>query len=168
MVTEEDEEVDEKRFDRFINLGITSEDMYLRMDEEFEMKKLKPYTYPPKRDLSSINLRSVCLGTYIEWDVQKQSKIIMDELGWKGDEVENVPERYNYEKIECYMQGVRDYIKYIKRGYTRPSHLVALDLRNKRITKKEAQELVALYEGKKPQSLKLFLDFRRINRGAIL
>jgi hypothetical protein len=29
----------------------------------------------------------------------------MDELGWKGDLVENVPEQYNYEKIECHMQG---------------------------------------------------------------
>ena len=156
---DEEEEVDEKRFDRFINLGITSKDMYLRIDEEFGIKKLKPYTYPPKKELTAINLRSVCLGTYIKWDVPKQSKIIMDELGWKGDEVENVPEQYNYEKIECYMQGVRDYIKYIKRGYSRPSHLVALDLRNKKITKEKAKELVSLYEGKKPQSLNLFLDF---------
>ena len=31
----------------------------------------------------------------------------MSELDWKGDEVENVPKEYNYEKIECYMQGVR-------------------------------------------------------------
>ena len=156
---DEEEEVDEKRFNRFINLGITSKDMYLRIDEEFGIKKLKPYTYPPKKELTAINLRSVCLGTYIKWDVPKQSKIIMDELGWKGDEVENVPEQYNYEKIECYMQGVRDYIKYIKRGYSRPSHLVALDLRNKKITKEKAKELVSLYEGKKPQSLNLFLDF---------
>jgi hypothetical protein len=27
----------------------------------------------------------------------------------------NVPDNYSYEKIECYMQGVRDYIKYIKK-----------------------------------------------------
>ena len=54
------------------------------------------------------------MGSYIKWDVKEQSKIIMDELDWKGDEVENVPEDYNYEKIECYMQGVRDYIKYLK------------------------------------------------------
>ena len=32
---------DEKRFDRYINLGITSEDMYFRLDEEFDMKKIK-------------------------------------------------------------------------------------------------------------------------------
>ena len=46
---------------------------------------------------------------------KEQSEIIKKELGWKGDEVENVPPEYDYEKIECYMQGVRDYIKYLKR-----------------------------------------------------
>ena len=35
------------------------------------------------------------------------------------------------------MQGVRDYLKYIKRGYTRPSHLAAIDLRKGKITKKK-------------------------------
>lgn len=156
---EDDEEVDEKRFDRYINLGITSEDMYFRLDEEFDMKRLKPYTYPPKTELAKLKVRSVCLGSYVNWDVKKQSKIIEKELNWKGDEVENVPPEYSYEKIECYMQGVRDYIKYLKRGYSRPSHLVALDLRNKRISKERAKELVDLYEGKKPKSLDLFLNF---------
>ena len=42
------------------------------------------------------------------------------DLGWKGDVVENVPEDFNYEKIECWMQGVRDYIKYIKRDILVP------------------------------------------------
>src|SRR5262249_39829520 len=75
------------------------------------------------------------------------------------DEVENVPPDYRYEKIECYMQGVRDYIKYIKRGYTRPSHLASLDIRNHRLTREEAMELVRKYEGKRPSSLDLFLEF---------
>jgi N-acetyl sugar amidotransferase len=156
---EDEEQVDEKRFDRYINLGITSEDMYFRLEEEFDLKRLKPYTYPPKEKLAEIKAKSVCLGSYIKWDVKKQAKIIIDELDWKGDEVENVPPEYNYEKIECYMQGVRDYIKYLKRGYSRPSHLVSLDLRNNRITKNKAKELVDLYEGKKPKSLDLFLKF---------
>ena len=89
----------------------------------------------------------------------KTSKIIEKETGWTGDEVENVPENYKYEKIECYMQGVRDYIKYLKRGYTRPTHLSALDLRNKRISKQKALKNIKNYEGKKPYSLKIFLDF---------
>ena len=57
------------------------------------------------------------------------------------------------------MQGVRDYIKFIKRGYSRPSHLVAIDLRNNRLNKKEAESLVAAYEGRRPPSLDLFLSF---------
>lgn len=56
------------------------------------------------------------------------------------------------------MQGVRDYIKYIKRGYSRASHLVSLDIRNKRISLNKAKELISLYEGKRPASLDIFLN----------
>ena len=111
------------------------------------------------KELRRINYRSVCLGSYVPWDVKRQSEIIQRELGWKGDEVENVPQGYSYEKIECYMQGVRDWIKYIKRGYTRPSHLVSLDIRNKRMGRDEAMKIVEQHEGHRPPSLDLFLKF---------
>jgi len=83
----------------------------------------------------------------------------MDELGWQGDHVENVPPEYKYEKIECFMQGVRDHLKYVKRGYTRPSHLSAIDLRNGRISLEDAKKNISSYEGKRPPSLDIFLDF---------
>ncbi len=153
------EEVDEKRFNRFVNLGINAEDMFVRLAGTVEERDLKPFSYPPLKELRRINYRSVCLGSYIPWDVKTQSQIIQDELGWKGDEVENVPPEYNYEKIECYMQGVRDYIKYIKRGYTRPSHLASLDIRHHRMAREDAMELIRGYEGKRPPSLDLFLNF---------
>lgn len=153
------EEVDETRFNRFVNLGISADDMYVRLGGSVDRRDLKPYSYPPLKSLRKIGYRSVCLGSYIPWDVPKQSKIIRDELGWTGDRVENVPPQYDYEKIECYMQGVRDYIKYIKRGFSRPSHLAALDLRAGRITPEQRQEMVALYEGKRPPSLDIFLEF---------
>jgi N-acetyl sugar amidotransferase len=153
------EEVDEKRFNRAANLGITADDMFVRLGGTPDSRDLKPYTYPPIRELRNIGYRSVCLGSYIRWDVRRQAEIIRRELGWKGDKVENVPPEYDYEKIECYMQGVRDYIKFIKRGYSRPSHLVALDVRNGRLTKEEGDKLVREYEGRRPPSLDLFLEF---------
>lgn len=153
------EEVDEKRFNRFVNLGITSQDMLIRLEGRVNEQDLKPFTYPPLKELRRISYRSICLGSYVPWDVKRQSEIIQEELGWKGDEVENVPPEYGYEKIECYMQGVRDYIKYVKRGYTRPSHLVSLDIRNNRMNREEALEIVKTHEGKRPPSLDLFLDF---------
>ena len=153
------EEVDEKRFNRFVNLGISADDMYVRLGGNLDPRDLKPYSYPPIKELRALNYRSVCLGSYIPWNVEKQSRIIHEELGWTGDQVENVPPQYGYEKIECYMQGVRDYIKYIKRGYSRPSHLVAIDRRNGRLTSEEGDKLVTEYEGRRPPSLDLFLDF---------
>lgn len=153
------EEVDEKRFNRYVNLGISSEDMFVRLGGTVDVRDLKPYSYPPLMDLRSLRYRSVCLGSYIPWDVKRQAATIESELGWQGDQVENVPPQYGYEKIECYMQGVRDYIKYIKRGYSRPSHLVALDVRNERMSKEEGVELIEKYEGRRPWSLDLFLEF---------
>ena len=153
------EEVDEKRFNRATNLGITSQDMLVRMGSDIDMRDMKPFTYPPLKELRSIGYRSVCLGSYVPWDVPTQSAVIERELGWKGDLVENVPAKYGYEKIECYMQGVRDYIKFIKRGYTRPSHLAALDIRNGRMTLDEGLSMAREYEGKRPPSLDLFLEF---------
>ncbi|WP_374324111.1 N-acetyl sugar amidotransferase [Azonexus sp.] len=156
------EEVDEARFNRFVNLGITAEDMKGMIEKDFDLdpRDLTPYTYPALRDLKKLRYRSVCLGSFIPWDVKRQSRLIMDELGWQGDEVEGLPPHlYSYEKIECAMQGVRDYLKFAKRGYSRVTQMTALDIRNGRLTKEEADRLVAEWEGKKPPSLELFLEF---------
>ena len=101
--------------------------MYGMIEADFKLdpRDLKPYTLSAAaRSSAKLQYRSVCLGSLHPWDVKRRSQIIQEELGWKGDEVEGVPPRdYPYEKIECYMQGVRDYLKFLKRGYIarRPS-----------------------------------------------
>jgi N-acetyl sugar amidotransferase len=156
------EEVDETRFNRFVNLGITAEDMRGMIEGDFDLdaRDLLPYTYPALRDLKRIRYRSLCLGSFIPWDARRQSQLIMDELGWKGDEVEGMPpDLYSYEKIECAMQGVRDYIKYLKRGYGRVTQMTALDIRNGRMSRADADKLVSTHEGTKPPSLEVFLEY---------
>ena len=39
-------------------------------------------------ELRRLRVKSICLGSYIPWDVKRQVEIIKTELGWKGDEVE--------------------------------------------------------------------------------
>ena len=157
------ETVDEKRFNRYVNLGITAEDMKGMIEQEpgeIDPRDFTPYTYPNLRDLKKLKYQSVCLGSFIPWDAKIQSKLIMDELGWEGDQVEGMPPgMYDYEKIECHMQGVRDYIKYLKRGYSRVTQMTVLDIRNGRMIKDEAEKLIAKYEGKKPPSLEVFLEY---------
>jgi N-acetyl sugar amidotransferase len=165
---EEEEEVDERRFNRFINLGINAEDMIGMLDNsisdyQITPRDLKPFTYPPRSELRRVGVRSILLGKFIPWDVKKQVEIIQSELGWQGEYVEGVPPEYDYEKIECFMQGVRDYIKYLKRGFGRTAHLASIDIRNNRLTREEGERLVAEYDGKRPYALDLFLEFLGID-----
>ncbi len=154
------EEVDEKRFDMFTNLGISAEDMagMIKHDSDFDFRDLAPFVFPKKADLMALGVRSICLGSYIPWNPAAQSDVITDVLGWKWDRAEGMPGRYGYEKIECEMQGTRDYIKWLKRGYGRVSQMVALDRRAGRMTKEKGDELIAEYEGKRPASLDIFLE----------
>jgi N-acetyl sugar amidotransferase len=161
---DETEEVDERRFNTVVNLGINAEDMEGMLDDtvstyKVTVRDLKPYTYPPYAELRRLKLRSICLGSYIPWDVKAQVELIKNELGWQGEEVEGVPPQYDFEKIECFMQGVRDYIKFLKRGFGRTTHLASIDIRNGRLTRAEAEELVAQYDGKRPGSLDIFLRY---------
>ena len=159
---DEIEEVDETRFNRFVNLGITAEDMAGMISGDFDLdpRDLIPYSYPAQRDLRQLRYRSVCLGSYVSWHTKRQSEIISRELGWRGDEVEGMPAgMYTYEKIECAMQGVRDYIKFLKRGYARVTQMTALDVRNGTMSPDEARQLISENEGRKPASLEVFLEY---------
>lgn len=156
---ENPEEMDEKSFNRYVNLGITAEDMVGFLGESVTMRDLSIYRYPSLKDLRKINYRSITLGSYIPWDTRKHSELIKKELGWDGDEVEGVPPEYFYEKVECMLNGVRDWCKFIKRGYGRTTHLGTLDIWNKRKTRDEAVKLVEEYDGKRPASVDYFLEF---------
>ena len=161
---DEEEEVDERRFNTIVNLGINAEDMLGMLDDTVSdypvtERDIKPYTYPPHAALRDLRLRSVCLGSYIPWDVKEQVGIIKRELGWEGEQVEGVPPQYDYEKIECFMQGVRDYIKFLKRGFGRTTHLTSIDIRNGRMSREEAFDLVRQYDGKRPGSLDIFMRY---------
>ena len=155
---DEPELVDEKRFNRYINLGITAEDMVGMLDGEVTLRDLEPFRYPPREALRALGYRSICMGTYIPWDVKEQTRIIERELGWRGDQVEGVPDAYSYEKIECFVQGVRDYLRFIKRGMGRTNHLACIDIRDGRLTREEGLRLIADHDGKRPASLDVFLE----------
>ena len=154
---EELEGLDERFFNQAINLGIDAKDMCQWLDGSVSERDLAPFMFPSDRELEALGSKSICLGDYIEWDIKQNVKIIKEELGWQGAGVEGIPPEYDYEKIECMWQGIRDYCKFIKRGHGRTNHLACIDIRAGRITREKGLELVSAYDGKRPASLDLFL-----------
>ena len=157
------EEVDERRHHRINDLGIAAEDMVGFLGKNVNIRDMSPYIYPQFSELKVVGVRSVCLGSFIPWDVRNNYKIIHKELDWKGDRVEGIPSSYPYEKIEYQLQGPRDYLKFIKRGYARVTHLTSIDIRNGRLTRKAAAALIKKYEGKRPKSLDFLLRILQIS-----
>lgn len=161
---DDEEEIDETFYNRVVNLGINAEDM-VGMIDGISMRDLEPYKYPSRKDLREIGCRSVCLGSYVPWDVRRQSDIIKRKLDWQGDEMEGIPDQYWYEKIEDCFQGTDDYLKFIKRGLGRTCHLTSIDIRNGRMTRDQAIELTKKYDGLRPASLDVFLEYVGITEG---
>jgi N-acetyl sugar amidotransferase len=155
---------DDKKFNMLRTLGITAEDMHGMIDrpeDPVDRRDLIPFTFPDVKELKALRYCSVPLGSFIPWDYTSNTEIIKRELGWRSDELEGVPSEINAhgEKIECFMQGVRDYIKFLKRGYSRVTQINSFHVRAGRMTPEQALEINKAHDGRKPPSLEVFLEY---------
>ena len=165
---EELEELNESLFDEMINLGITADKMYDYLEGRVEKRDLSPYVFPSREELDKLGAKPIYLGNYIKWNTKENVEIIKRELGWEGQQVEGIPPEYDYEKIECKYQGVRDYCKYIKRGHGRTNHLACIDIRNGVMTRDEGMALSLKYDGKRPATLDYFLNILGISESEFI
>ena len=153
-------EGNERAFNRMMNLGINAEDMegYL---EGVDPRDLEPYRFPrydELEELRGLGLRNVCLGDYQLWDPIKQIAILEEEIGWESTPVEGLHPMYSGEKVECFLQGSRDYLRYIKRGYSRTNQRANAEIRRGDLSREEGLEQEE-YDKRKPASLPLVADF---------
>lgn len=155
---DEIETLDEKKFEEVVDLGINADKMYELLEGTVSKRDLMPFEFPSKEQMERLGAKPIYLGNYIPWHTKHQVETIKRELGWQGQAVEGIPEEYDYEKIECRWQGIRDYCKYIKRGHGRTNHLACIDIRNGEMSREEGVRLCQEYDGKRPASLPLFLE----------
>ena len=96
------------------------------------------------------------LGDYIFWDDERQTEFVKKHFGWREVEMEGTYKRYK--GVECIMQGVHDFMCYLKRGYGRTTWQASLDVRNGLITREEAFELISKHDKEVPEALNYFLE----------
>ena len=157
-------QVDEAHFEQLVSLGVSADDMHERLKGQFDRRGFYAFEYPSKEDLhDKLKVCPISLGNYIKWDTLSNAETIAKELGWQGHGCEGIPPAYWYEKIECKHQGVRDYIRYLRRGYGRTNHLASIDIRAGRLSRDEAVQITEQYDGKRPKGLDYLLKFWNIS-----
>ena len=117
----------------------------------FKKNELEIYNYPSKESLKENSILGIFLGYYERWDslrnyeVSKINGFLNYEKNLEGC-------YFNFEKIDNYQHGIHDYFKYLKFGFARATDQLSYMVRRKKITRKDAIELVQKIEGKYPKS----------------
>ena len=140
-------------FQKKVNLGIQPEEM---IGENISIEDLQPFMPPDQKDLEAMEIVGINQADYLGWNTRKQVDLIKKELGWEESEVEG--SFVKYDKIECKYVGIRDYLKFIKRGYGRTCQLASIDIRDGLMSRDEGLKLMGKYDGKRPDSLVPFLS----------
>ncbi|MCK4809390.1 MAG: N-acetyl sugar amidotransferase [Candidatus Omnitrophica bacterium] len=128
--------------------------------EGFDLNDLKMFQYPSDEELTRVGVTGLFLGHYIKWDNKEQAER-MKSLGFNVNPDGPVECAYfDYENLDCkWIGGLHDYMKYLKYGYSRATDQLSMEVRAGRMTREQAVDLVAKYEGKIPW--KYIPDFLR-------
>jgi len=158
-----DENVDEISRDiieQYVGMnGLRVSDI-MQYDETITYKDLIPYRYPENKNKE---IKSIDLGHYFKWDFHKNVEIIK-KIGWESEKNITEGSIVNYEDLDCGFMPMHQYFKFIKYGYGRGTDCASYEIRHKRLTKKEAKELIIEHDGKLPKKyFNEYLDFLNID-----
>lgn len=126
--------------------GTTAKDW---LTEGFTQKELTPYFGPSDEELAEQGVRAVFLGYYFKWDPENSLKHALAN-GFKVRKEGSKVGYYNYADIDDDFISIHHYIKWYKFGITRLFDNLSLEIRNGRMTRMEALELVKQFGTQRP------------------
>lgn len=111
-------------------------------NDEISMRDLYPAQLPSEEECK--NIIGIHLGNYIPWDAEKQVEFVKKEYNWKGREVSGSYK--DYKSIECSFEPMHEFTCYQKRGFARSSIQANQDIRDGKVTREIAFDLLDKYE----------------------
>ncbi len=111
------------------------------VSEELTAKELTPYTGPTEEELEQKGVLAVFLGYYFPWDPEN-SRFVAKKAGFQEREKGPKTGYYNYADIDDDFISIHHYLKWYKFGFTRLFDNLSLEIRNKRISREQAIEIV--------------------------
>lgn len=141
--------------------GTTADDW---IQEGFTTKDLAAYFGPDLDELDACGVRAVFLGYYFQWDPDTSLRVA-SEHGFQPDPSGPRTGYYAYADIDDDFISIHHWLKWYKFGFTRLFDNLSLEIRNGRMTRNQAIEVIRQRGEQTPfQDIEKFCAFAGITR----
>lgn len=113
----------------------------LSLNEE----EVQPYIYPDLEQIQSLGIKSIFLGSYIPWDGLSNA-LIAKAYGLQTYTGLVEGSVVDYENLDNHQNGIHDYFKYLKFGFSRATDILSILIRRNVISRSFALDLVNKHE----------------------
>lgn len=110
------------------------------VDDELSGKDLAAYFGPSEADLAGNDLHAIFLGYYLAWDPEETRRVAAMH-GFVTDKKVRTG-YYNFADIDDEFISIHHWMKWYKFGFTRLFDNLSLEIRNGRITRRKAIEII--------------------------
>jgi N-acetyl sugar amidotransferase len=111
------------------------------IDNELSEKDLSPYFRPRGEELVAKGITGIFLGYYFPWDPETSLEVA-SRHGFERDPGGPKTGLYDYADIDDDFISVHHHLKWYKFGFTRLFDNLALEIRNKRLTRAQAIDII--------------------------
>ena len=126
----------------------------------FKLNDFKPYIPPSVKELKRKKIEQRYLGYYLKWDPQECYYYATKNTGFRPNSERTEGSYSKYSSIDDKIDPFHYYLTYIKFGLGRASYDAAQEIRNDKITREEAINLVKKFDSEFPKKyFKEFLDY---------
>lgn len=116
--------------------------------------------YPSDEQITEIGIRGIYLSNYVDWEANKQTKLMIEKYGFEIAEEEF---DRTYRKMsnldDMHENGAHDYLKYVKFGYGRATDHASKDIRAGLMTREQGIAMVKKYDHVKPRDLQRWFKY---------
>ncbi len=129
------------------------------VSNELPAEQLTPYFGPSDEELAAKGTEAVFLGWFFRWDPARTSQVAY-EHGFRSREDGPKTGYYDYADIDDDFISIHHYLKWHKFGFTRTYDNLSLEIRNGRLTRHEAIEILRERGDETPHAdIEAFCDY---------
>jgi hypothetical protein len=106
-------------------------------------RDLDVFRFPKAVELDQSGVQGIWLGDYLDWDGWKNG-FIAQQYGFHVQDRPVETSLANYENLDNHVTVLRDWLRFLKYGYTRATDIACNHIRRGRLSRDEALRLCAL------------------------